>query len=125
MPFNNLTTDPLFDIWQPGLQNLLITSLSNSEGLSVRQFETMDKILGGPQNPYNASVTPSFASNIALRLKANTVITGNILRSGDRIQVTANLMDSRTEEIYKSYNITCKKEDDFFYQNRFIVKPDN
>ena len=122
MPFNNLTTDPLLDIWQPGLQNLLITSLSNSEGLSVRQFETMDKILGGPQDPYSASVTPSFASNIALKLKANTVITGNILRSGERILVTANLMDSRTEEIYKSYNITCRKEDDFFFKTDSLSK---
>ena len=114
MPFINLTSDSLFDIWQPGLQNLLITSLSNSEGLSVRQFETMDKILGGAQNPNYASITPSFASNTALRLKANTVITGSILKSGDRIQIISNLMDSRTEEIYKSYNVACKKEDDFF-----------
>jgi len=112
----------LFDIWQPGLQNLLITSLSNSDGLSVRQFETMDKILGGPQNPYIASVTPSFAGKIALTLKANTVITGNILKSGERILVTANLMDSRTEEIYKSYNITCRKEDDFFIKTDSLSK---
>jgi hypothetical protein len=31
MPFKNLTTDSILNIWQSGLQNLLITSLSNSE----------------------------------------------------------------------------------------------
>ena len=42
MPFKNMTGDTLFNLWQGGMQNLLITSLSNSEELSVRQFETMN-----------------------------------------------------------------------------------
>ena len=114
MPFQNLTTDSLFNIWQLGLQNLLITSLSNSEELSVRQYETMDKILGGIEHTNYASITPSFAADVALKLEANTVITGNIFKTINRIRITANLMDSRSEEIYKSYDIYGDAEDDFF-----------
>jgi len=114
MPFKNLTADTLFNIWQLGLQNLLITSLSNSEELSVRQYETMDKILGGIEPINYASITPAFAADVALKLEANTVITGNIFKTINRIRVTANLMDSRNEEIYKSYDVYGNTEDDFF-----------
>jgi hypothetical protein len=47
MPFKNMTGDTIFNLWQEGIQNLLITSLSNSEELSVRQFETMTNLLNG------------------------------------------------------------------------------
>ncbi|MBG0860937.1 MAG: tetratricopeptide repeat protein, partial [Bacteroidales bacterium] len=114
MPFQNMTADTLFNIWQLGLQNLLITSLSNSEGLSVRQYETMEKIIGGSEHTNYAAITPSFASGVALKLEANTVIIGNVYKTGNRIRVTANLMDARSEEIYKSYEIDGNREDDFF-----------
>jgi len=114
MPFKNFTVDAEFDIWQEGLQNLLITSLSNSEGLSVRQYETINKILGSTENTNYASITPSFAGDIALKLEANTVIIGNIHKSGNIVRITANLMNSRSEEIYKSYEIDGNSEDDFF-----------
>ncbi|MCX6259544.1 MAG: hypothetical protein NTY95_01725 [Bacteroidia bacterium] len=52
VPFKNLTVDTVYNIWQLGLQNLLITSLSNSEELSVRQYETMEKIFGGSEEIY-------------------------------------------------------------------------
>ena len=114
MPFKNLTSDTLLNIWQPGLQSLLITSLSNSEELSVRQYETIDNILGNPKKVDNAALTPSFAADIASRLDAKTVILGSLYKAGERIRVTVNLMNSRTEEIYKSYNVDGKNEDDFF-----------
>lgn len=114
MPFQNLTTDSLFNIWQLGLPNLLITSLSNSEELSVRQYEAIDKILGGIEQTNYATIAPSFAADVALKMEANTVITGNIFKTTNKIRVTANLMDSRNQEIYKSYNIYGITEDDFF-----------
>jgi len=114
MPFKNLSVDTLLNIWQLGLQNLLITSLSNSEELSVRQYETIGKILGGTETANYASLTPSFAADLAKKLEANTVIIGNLYKTGNRIRVTANLMDSKTEEIYKSYEIDGNTEDDFF-----------
>jgi tetratricopeptide (TPR) repeat protein/TolB-like protein len=114
MPFQNMTNDTLWNIWQEGLQNLLITSLSNSDGLSVRQYETMSKIIGNTGNTNYASITPSFAGNIALKLEANTLIIGNIHKSGNIVRITANLIDSKSEEIYKSYEIDGRTEDDFF-----------
>ncbi len=114
MPFNNLTGDSLYNLWQEGLQNLLITSLSNSEELSVRQYETMHNILGNKGDINYASITPTMASDLARKLEDNTVIVGNMHKSGRDVRITINLLDSKTEEIYKSYEIDGMAEDDFF-----------
>jgi len=114
MRFKNLTGDSLFNVWQEGIQNLLITSLSNSEELSVRQYETMNNIFRSKEHINFSSITPSAASDIALQLKANTVVVGNIHKSGNKVRITANLLNSKSEEIYKSYEIDGNTEDDFF-----------
>ena len=42
MPFQNMTNDTTWNIWQDGIQNELITSLTNSEELKVRQTESVN-----------------------------------------------------------------------------------
>ena len=41
MPFQNMSGDTIWDIWQNGIQNELITKLSNSAELAVRTYQTM------------------------------------------------------------------------------------
>jgi len=114
MPFKNMTGDTLYNVWQGGLQNLLITSLSNSEQLSVRQYETMFNILGTQAGVNYASLTPTIAGNAARKVEANTVIIGSMYKSGEHIRVTSNIMNPESEEIYKSFELQGATEDDFF-----------
>jgi tetratricopeptide (TPR) repeat protein len=114
MPFKNMTGDTLFNLWQEGLQNLLITSLSNSQELTVRQYETMNSILRTQAKVNYASMTPSLAGEMARKLDANTVISGSMYNSAGKLRITANILDASTEEIYKSYEMEGDREDDFF-----------
>ncbi len=114
MPFKNMTGDTVFNIWQGGMQNLLITALSNSEALSVRQYETMMNILREEAETNFASLTPSVAGNAARKADANTVIVGNLYKAGGLIRVTSNIMNPDSEEIYKSFELQGTTEDDFF-----------
>jgi tetratricopeptide (TPR) repeat protein len=114
MPFKNMTGDSLLNIWQEGLQNLMITSLSNSEELSVRQYEIMNGILRNEAKVNYASMTPSLAGELARKLDANTVIGGSVYNSAGKLRITANIMNASTEEIYKSYEMEGNREDDFF-----------
>jgi len=114
MPFENLSGDTLYNVWQGGFQNLLITSLSNSEELSVRQYQTMYAIFENKRNVAHASITPSVASELALKLETKTFILGNILKAGNKIRVNAQLVDAETEEIYKTYEVNLNSEDDIF-----------
>ena len=43
MPFQNMTNDTIWNVWQDGIQDKLITSLSNSEELKVRQIESINR----------------------------------------------------------------------------------
>jgi hypothetical protein len=46
MPFQNMTNDTLWNVWQNGIQDILITYLSNSsEELKVRQPESINNLL--------------------------------------------------------------------------------
>jgi TolB-like protein/Tfp pilus assembly protein PilF len=114
MPFKNVTGDTIFNLWQEGMQNLLITALSNSPELSVRQFETMQSAIAGNGDVNFAAFTPSMIGQLAKQLDANTVVSGGLYKSGNKIRITANIMNAHTEEIYKSYELDGNTEDDFF-----------
>jgi tetratricopeptide (TPR) repeat protein len=114
MPFENLSGDTLYNVWQGGFQNLLITTLSNSEELLVRQYQAIYNVIEGERNISYASLTPSLASELALKLETRTFIIGNILKAGNKIRVNAQLINAETEEIYKTYQVDGYTEDDIF-----------
>ncbi len=114
MPFANLSGDTLYDVWQGGFQNLLITTLSNSEELLVRQYQAIYNIIEGKPDISYASLTPSMASELALKLDTRTFVIGNILKAGHQIRINAQLMNAETEEIYKTYQVDGNTEGDIF-----------
>jgi len=114
MPFENLSGDTLYNVWQSGFQNLLISELSNSEELAVRQYQTMYSILESNKTSNYASITPSIASKLASNLQTRTFILGKILKAGKKIRLNVQLVNTGTEEVYKTYQVEGKAEDDVF-----------
>jgi len=114
LPFGNLSGDSLLNVWQGGFQNLLITNLSNSEELSVRNYQAVNEVLHNKKDINMASLSSSFTSELGQKLETKTLILGNILSAGNKIRVNAQLVDAESEEIYKTYQINGDSEDDFF-----------
>jgi len=88
LPFANLSGDAGQDYLAAGLHEALITDLARLGGLkrviargSVMRFAKTDK------PPHQ----------IAEELGVDALITGSVLRSGDRVRVTAQLVDAATE----------------------------
>ena len=106
MPFQNMTTDYTWDVWQDGIQDILITSLSNSRELVVRQVESVNRLIqsNGVSNNY-ASLTPSVASNISKKLDADVFVCGNMKKAGPVLRVYAQLIDAKTKVVYQSFQI--------------------
>ncbi len=113
MPFINMTNDTLFNIWQNGFQDILITSLSNSKELAVRQYSTMYEIFQNAEKLNYASITSTYASEISRKLETNTFIMGSIMEAGNKIRINAKLNNSETEEIYKTFSVEGNSEKDF------------
>ena len=117
MPFQNMTNDTTWNVWQNGIQDILVTYLSNSpEELKVRQLETINSLIKGKGFINYASITPSVASNISQKLDANIFIAGSIKQAGTIIRINAQLIDSKTEETIKSFEIEGPSREDMIFK---------
>jgi len=110
MPFQNLTNDTTKNFWQEMIQDNLITTLSGSEELKVRQIESITRLLQSNGLAKYASVTPAIANTISQKLDANVFISGSINQSGPTIRLNAQLINSKTADILKSFQINGKTE---------------
>jgi tetratricopeptide (TPR) repeat protein len=110
MPFQNMTNDTIWNVWQDGIQDILITSLSNSEELKVRQRESVTSIFKSKGLANYTSITPSVASTISQKLEANIFIYGSIKQEGITIRVNAQLIDTKTKEVFKSFQLDGTNE---------------
>jgi tetratricopeptide (TPR) repeat protein len=115
MPFQNSTNDTIWDVWQDGIQNLLITSLSNSEEFKVRQTESINGLLQSKGLTNYASITPYVASSISQQLEANVVISGSINKAGSTIRVITKLINSKTQEALKAFQIECPSNEEMIF----------
>jgi tetratricopeptide (TPR) repeat protein len=116
MPFQNMTNDTIWNIWQEGIQDILINSLSNSEELKVRQKESISTLIQIKGLTNYASITPSVASNISQKLEAAYFINGSIKHAGTILRINAQIINSKTEEILKSFQIEEPFEEKMIFQ---------
>jgi TolB-like protein len=105
LPFQNMTNDTTLNVWQDGIQDNLINTLSNSEELKVRQTESISVFLNSKGLTNFASITPSLAHSISRNLNTDILISGSIKAAGNALRVNTQLIDSRSNEVYKSFQI--------------------
>lgn len=65
MPFHNLTNDTIMNVWQDGIQDILIDFLSNSEEVKVKQIESISNLIQSKGLGDYASITPFVAGKIS------------------------------------------------------------
>jgi tetratricopeptide (TPR) repeat protein len=114
MPFQNMTNDTTWNIWQEAIQYNLTIFLSNySDQLKVSPTESIAGLLqkkGLDNYSSYAAITSSVARNISNKLDADIFINGSINQSGSTIRLNAQLVDSRSGEILKPFQIDGKAE---------------
>jgi tetratricopeptide (TPR) repeat protein len=114
MPFQNMTNDTIWNVWQDGIQNELINSLTNSKELRVQQSESIKSVINSKELTGYASITPSVASSISKKLNTDVFIYGSIKQAGTIIRLNAQLIDSKTAEAFKSFQIDGDGDDILF-----------
>jgi len=105
MPFQNMTNDTTWNVWQKGIQEILTNSLSYSEELKVRQTESINSLIQDLDLNNYAAVTLSVARAISQKMTTNVFIYGNIIKADSLIRINAQLIDSKTEEVLKPFHI--------------------
>ena len=88
LPLNNLTGDPEQDYYVDGLHDILVTELSQTRSLRVTSRQSTSR--------YRNSDLPT--TEIARELGVDAIVEGSLLREGNRIEVTVQLIDGRSDE---------------------------
>jgi serine/threonine-protein kinase len=82
LPFKPITSENRDPVLEMGMADTLITKLSNSRQVIVRSLTSVRRYGGLEQDPIAAG----------LELGVNSVLEGNVQKSGDHIRVTARLI---------------------------------
>jgi TolB-like protein len=111
LPFENLSRDPQQDYFSDGIHEALITELGQLGGLkrviarsSVMRFKGSDTSL----------------KKIAQELKVAALITGAVLRAGDRVRITAQLIDPATDAQIWAHSYERNLSDVLSIQNEIV-----
>jgi tetratricopeptide (TPR) repeat protein len=115
MPFKNMTNDTSLNVWQDGIQQRFISSFSNSGELQVRHKESIQTLLNNQGITGLASLSPVVAGNVSEKLEADIFIYGSIQKSGQEIGIDAQLIDTRTKEVIKSFEVNGPSGDNMIF----------
>ena len=89
LPLENLSGDPEQEYFSDGMTEALITDLGKISALRIISRTSVMRFKG---------VRPAGGlTEIAQKLNVDAVVEGSVMRSGDRVRITANLIDARSE----------------------------
>jgi tetratricopeptide (TPR) repeat protein len=103
MPFKNLTNDTVWNVWQEGIQNEIVSSLANRKELRLLPIESINYLMRGKALTGNASFTPAEPGNVSQKLDADIYIPGSIKQAGDIIRINAQIIDPKTNAPLTSF----------------------
>jgi TolB-like protein/DNA-binding winged helix-turn-helix (wHTH) protein/Flp pilus assembly protein TadD len=88
LPLQNLTGDPSQDYFTDAMTDALITNLAQSKSLRVIS-STSSMRYKGVHKPL---------ADIARELNVNVIVEGSVMRSGNQVRVTAQLLDATKDQ---------------------------
>ena len=112
LPFENLSGNPDEEFFVDGLHDALITDLAQLSGL--RRVIARTSVLGYKD-------TDRSLPDIAQELGVDVIMTGSVLRVGDRVRISAQLIDASTEEHLWADRYERDLRDVFALQNEIIA----
>ncbi|MGA2199484.1 MAG: adenylate/guanylate cyclase domain-containing protein [Nitrososphaerales archaeon] len=112
LPFINISPDPNDEYFADGLTEELISKLSEIKGLKVIARTSV----------MSYKRTTKKVSEIASELGIGSVIEGSVRKAGNKIRISVQLIDARTEEHLWSSNYDSNLDDIFAIQSDVATK---
>lgn len=112
MPFQNLTNDMSLNVWQAGIQDNLISYLShNPEELRLIQAVSIASFFQNKGITEYALLPAKTAIAILRKIDANVLVYGSISRTDVTLRINTQLINSKTGEILKSFQMDGSPEE--------------
>jgi eukaryotic-like serine/threonine-protein kinase len=112
LPFKNVGNDRETDFYQFSLADAVITELARVKSLVVRPSSVIVKY-------QERQVDPAVAG---AELHVDAILTATFLRAGERLRVTAQLLDVKTSEILWSERIDAEASDIIGVQDTIVKR---
>jgi adenylate cyclase len=112
LPFANMSPDPSDSYFADGITEEVISTLSGVNGLSVISRTSVMSYKG----------TNKKASEIGRELDVGTILEGSFRKAGNRIRVTAQLIDLRGDTHLWATNYDRELDDVFAIQSEIAVR---
>ncbi len=112
LPFKNLSGDASSSFYEFSLADAVITELAGLKSLIVRPSSVIAKYQGKDIEPLEAG----------RELKVNAILSASFIRSGDRLRVTAQLLDVLTGDLLWSERIDAVGSDILALQDTIARK---
>jgi serine/threonine-protein kinase len=87
LPLENLSGDPAQEFFADGMTEALISDIAKLGALRVISRTSVMRFKGARKS----------LAEIARELRVDAVVEGSVMRSGDRVRITAQLVDARTD----------------------------
>lgn len=112
LPFANLSSDPEEGYFADGMTEELITSLSGVRQLTVIARTSVMKYKGSQKT----------ASEVGRELTVGSLLEGSVRKAGNRVRITAQLINTETEGHLWAQNYDRQLEDIFAIQSEIAEK---
>jgi adenylate cyclase len=112
LPFTNLSPDPADGYFADGMTEELITSLSGVRQLTVIARTSVMRYKGSQKS----------ASDVGRELNAGSLIEGSVRKAGNKVRITAQLIDTSTEGHLWAQNYDRQLDDVFAIQSEIAEK---
>jgi adenylate cyclase len=112
LPFTNLSPDPADGYFADGMTEELITSLSGVKQLTVIARTSVMQYKGSQKS----------ASDVGRELNAGSLIEGSVRKAGNKVRITAQLIDTSTEGHLWAQNYDRQLDDVFAIQSEIAEK---
>jgi TolB-like protein/DNA-binding winged helix-turn-helix (wHTH) protein len=112
LPLRNLSNDPEQEYFSDGMTDELITDLAKFGGVRVISHTSVER--------YKETRRP--LPEIARELGVDAVVEGTVTRSGDRVRITAQLIDAHTDQHLWAESYERDLRDIFSLQNEVAIQ---
>jgi serine/threonine protein kinase/Tfp pilus assembly protein PilF len=120
--FTNITREPADEWIGAGIAETVTADLKVVEGITVIGRERVFDALRLIQSSGAAAVDDRFAIEIGRGLGARWIVAGGYQRLGDRLRITARVVEVATGAVLRNVKIDGRLEDIFALQDRIVFE---
>lgn len=122
MPFSNITREPADEWIGPGIAETVTADLQAVPGVTVvgraRMYDAMRNLSSGALGEFDERL----GIEIGRRLGAAWTVGGGYQRMGDRIRITAELLDVATGHLLRTVKVDGRIQEIFALQDRIVYE---